>query len=75
MTVTTLGGIYSRIAGMGTSVVCICYFQGLRKVKLLMSLTYLPVLFNQIFNPVGTSRKELAVKKYLFGSYLDWFKV
>lgn len=39
MTITTLGGIYSRIAGMGPSFVCIRYFQELRKVKLLMSLT------------------------------------
>lgn len=38
MTVTALGGVYSRIAGMGPSFVCVCYFQEVRKVKLLMSL-------------------------------------
>lgn len=38
-------------------------------------MTYLH--FNQILNPVGTSRKEDATEftdtKYFLGSYLDWF--
>lgn len=64
MTVTTLGGIYSWIAGMGPSFVYICYFQELRKVKLLMSVDMRYLHLSQILNPVGTSGKEEAKEFY-----------
>ena len=60
VTVTTLGGIYSWIAGMGPSFVYIRYFQELRKVKLLMSVDMRYLHLSRILNPVGTSGKEEA---------------